>query len=145
MSGSATAARARKAQLEVEFIPDRSEARAGAMNGTWHRMTSSEKDGADTGSSDWHWWQRRWCVLALSLLAAVPLLWPDIPPLVDLPGHMGRYRVELEIANSPLFQQWYSFRWELIGNLGIDLLILPFGKLLGVELGTKLIVIAIPV
>ena len=82
---------------------------------------------------------------ALALMAAIPLVWPNIPPLVDLPGHMGRYRVSLEIANSPVLQQWYSFRWQLIGNLGIDLLIFPIGKLFGVELGTKLIVMAIPV
>jgi hypothetical protein len=101
--------------------------------------------GSDVADHNTPWWERRWCVAALALLAALPLLWPDIPPLVDLPGHMGRYRVELEIANSPTLQQWYSFDWALIGNLGIDLLIIPIGKLLGVELGTKLIIIAIPV
>jgi hypothetical protein len=40
----------------------------------------------------------------LVLLCALPLLWPDIPPLVDLPGHMGRYRVQLDLANSPELQ-----------------------------------------
>ncbi|HEX5184927.1 MAG TPA: hypothetical protein VFW19_17445 [Allosphingosinicella sp.] len=90
------------------------------------------------------WWERRWGVAALALLAALPLLWPAIPPLVDLPGHMGRYRVELEIAHSPTLQHFYSFHWALIGNLGIDLLIVPVAKIFGVELGTKLIVLAIP-
>jgi hypothetical protein len=90
------------------------------------------------------WWERRWGVVALALLAAVPLLWPSIPPMVDLPGHMGRYRVELEIAHSPVLQHFYSFRWALIGNLGIDLLIVPVAKIFGLELGTKLIVLAIP-
>jgi hypothetical protein len=104
-----------------------------------------EAAGYDVADQNAPWWERRWCVAALALMAALPLLWPDIPPLVDLPGHMGRFRVELEISNSPLLQQWYSFRWQLIGNLGIDLLIFPVGKLLGVELGTKLIVMAIPV
>ena len=91
------------------------------------------------------WWERRWVVAALALMAALPLVWPDIPPLVDLPGHMGRYRVELEIAGSPALRHFYTFRWALIGNLGIDILILPIGKIFGVELGTKLIVTAIPV
>lgn len=90
------------------------------------------------------WWERRWGVAALALLAALPLLWPTVPPLVDLPGHMGRYRVELEIAHNPVFQHFYSFHWALIGNLGIDLLIIPVAKIFGVELGTKLIVLAIP-
>ena len=39
---------------------------------------------------------------------------------------------------------WYDFRWALIGNLGIDLLIVPFAPLFGLELAVKLIVIAIP-
>ena len=37
-----------------------------------------------------HWWERRATVVALALLAAVPLLWPTIPPLNDVPGHLGR-------------------------------------------------------
>jgi hypothetical protein len=90
------------------------------------------------------WWERRWGVAALALLAALPLLWPGIPPMVDLPGHMGRYRVELDIASSPTLQHFYSFHWALIGNLGIDLLIIPVAKIFGLELGTKLIVLAIP-
>jgi len=95
--------------------------------------------------TDAPWWERRWAVAALALIAALPLLWPNVPPLVDLPGHMGRYRVELDIAASSVLQQYYSFRWGIIGNLGVDLLIIPLGKLLGLELAVKLIVLAIPV
>ena len=36
------------------------------------------------------WWETRWFVAAMVILAAVPLLYPPIPPLVDLLGHMGR-------------------------------------------------------
>ena len=92
-----------------------------------------------------HWWQRRPFVVALALASMIPLLWPDIPPLVDLPGHMGRYRMELAFADHPHLHQWYQFQWSLIGNLGIDLLILPLAPVFGLELAVKLIVIAIPV
>lgn len=78
------------------------------------------------------------------LLAFVPLLYPPVPPLVDLLGHMGRYRVELDLAQSPDLQRYYGFQWHLIGNLGVDLLIVPLAKLVGLELAVKLIVIAIP-
>ena len=91
-----------------------------------------------------HWWERRTTVLLLALVAMVPLLWPTIPPLVDLPGHMGRYRVQLDYATSPILREYYSFHWSLIGNLGVDLLIVPMSKLFGLELGTKLIVMFIP-
>ncbi|PAX08312.1 hypothetical protein CKY28_07985 [Sphingomonas lenta] len=79
-----------------------------------------------------------------AVLATVPLWWPEVPPLVDLPGHMGRYRVQLDIGDAPRLAQWYDFQWQLIGNLGVDLLIEPLSRIFGLELGVKLIVMAIP-
>ena len=90
------------------------------------------------------WWEGRPFVAAMILLAFVPLIYPVIPPLVDLGGHMGRYKVAVDLANSPILQQWFSFRWLPIGNLGVDLLVVPLSKLMGVELATKLIVMSIP-
>ncbi|WP_375380685.1 hypothetical protein [uncultured Sphingomonas sp.] len=91
-----------------------------------------------------YWWQTRRFVAVMALLAIVPLLRPVIPPLVDLPGHMGRYRVQLSIADQPWLANWYDFHWQLIGNLGLDLAVIPMAKLFGLELGVKLIVMAIP-
>ena len=90
------------------------------------------------------WWEGRWFLALVVLATMVPLLYPPIPPLVDLLGHMGHYRVELDANHSPWLQRYYGFRWAPIGNLGVDLLIIPLGKLLGLELGVKLIVLAIP-
>ena len=87
------------------------------------------------------WWTRQSVLVACVLLAAAPLLYPPLPPLVDLPGHMGRYAVQLDPAP---FRDWYSFRWQLIGNLGVDLLIVPLAKIFGLELSVKLIAMAIP-
>lgn len=90
------------------------------------------------------WWTSRWFALALILLSAVPLLWPGVAPLIDLPGHMARYRVELGIADSPALARYYAFDWALMGNLGIDLLIVPLAPVFGLELAVKLIVLSIP-
>ena len=90
------------------------------------------------------WWNSRAFLALIVAASAIPLLWPDVPPLVDLPGHMARYKVQLESDRYPWFEQWYDFEWQLIGNLGIDLLIIPMSKLFGLELGVKLIVLAIP-
>jgi len=90
------------------------------------------------------WWESRWLWLALILGSAVPLLYPPIPPLVDLLGHMGRYRVELDLGSSPSLQRYYDFHWAPIGNLGVDLLVLPLGHWLGLEAAVKLIVLTIP-
>ena len=83
-------------------------------------------------------------VAVLVALSVVPLLYPAVPPLVDLFGHMGRYRVELDLATSPWLGQYYAFRWSAIGNLGVDLLIVPLSAVFGLELAVKLIVLAIP-
>ena len=90
------------------------------------------------------WWERRSFLAALILLSVVPLLYPPIPPLVDLFGHLGRYRVQLDVATSPWLSQYYGFHWAPIGNLGVDLLVEVLAPLLGLELSVKLIVLAIP-
>jgi hypothetical protein len=90
------------------------------------------------------WWEGRWFAAALVLATAIPLLWPNIPPLVDLPGHLGRYHVQLTIDDNSALQRFYHFQWALIGNLGVDLLVVPLAKLFGLELAVKLIVLLIP-
>ena len=87
---------------------------------------------------------RRWVLALLIAAMAIPLLWPQVPPLVDLLGHMGRYQVQTQIDRVPALAEAFSFKWRLLGNLGVDLLIEPMAALFGVELGTKLIVLAIP-
>ena len=90
------------------------------------------------------WWEQHWFHALLILASALPLLYPTIPPLVDFPGHLGRYRVELDHGMTPSLAHFYTFQWHMIGNLGIDLLIIPVAKIFGLELGAKLIVITIP-
>ncbi|MFL6765944.1 MAG: hypothetical protein ACJ8FO_12190 [Sphingomicrobium sp.] len=90
------------------------------------------------------WWESRLCLALVVLATMLPLLYPPVPPLVDLLGHMGRYRVELDLNHSPWLQQYYDYHWAAIGNLGVDLLIIPVGKLIGLEPAVKLIVLLIP-
>ena len=107
-------------------------------------METSEPDKAFGGPAPGRpWWETRVAVAAAILLAFMPLLYPPVPPLVDLLGHIGRYRVELDLAYSPALQQFYEFRWAPIGNLGVDLLVYPLGKLIGLELAVKLIMLSI--
>ncbi|SMF67143.1 hypothetical protein [Allosphingosinicella indica] len=90
------------------------------------------------------WWQSRLFLALVILAAAIPLIAPAVPPLVDLPGHMGRYRVQLNMGESAALARYFGFQWAVIGNLGIDLLIEPLGRLFGLEPAVKMIVLAIP-
>jgi hypothetical protein len=90
------------------------------------------------------WWERKWLLLLLVLLSAVPLLRPEIPPLLDLPSHIGRYRIQMEYAGSSFFQHYFTMHWLLIGDLGIDLLVVPLSQLTGLEMAVKLILLAVP-
>jgi hypothetical protein len=101
-------------------------------------------DGVEIHDGVRPWWESRPVLLAVVLLTMAPLAYPQIPPLVDLFGHMGRYRVELDLGSSAWLQQYYNFHWAAIGNLGVDLLVLVLAPLVGLEPAVKLIVIAIP-
>ncbi len=67
------------------------------------------------------WWERRWFLALVVLATMVPLIYPQFPPFVDLPGHLGHYRVELDVGHSPSLGRYYGFHWAPIGNLGVDL------------------------
>src|SRR3569833_2746912 len=86
------------------------------------------------------WWETRWCLALVVLATMLPLAYPQVPPLVDLLGHMGRYRVELDLDHSDFLQRYYDYHWAAIGNLGVDLLVIPLSKIFGNEHGGKEIV-----
>lgn len=90
------------------------------------------------------WWETRWFALAALAMAVVPLLWPSLPPLADMPGHLGRYHVADAIGISADLQRHWSFRWAPVGNLGVDLLVQALAPLTGVELAARLMVMSIP-
>jgi hypothetical protein len=91
------------------------------------------------------WWERRRTLVLLALAMAIPLIWPATPPLTDLPGHMGRYAVQIGLKGDPVLGQWYDFKWALIGNLGMDLLVQALAPIFGLEPTVKALVMAVPV
>ena len=90
------------------------------------------------------WWQRRAVLAAILLVSILPLLWPPLPPLTDLPGHVARWHVASAEAGSPLWR-YYDISWALIGNLGTDLLAIPLVQLLGpVGAGKAIMLLIVP-
>src|SRR3954447_384438 len=90
------------------------------------------------------WWEAPPFLALVVAATMLPLIYPPIPPLVDLFGHMGRYRVELDLDQSPWLQQYFNYHWAAIGNLGVDLLVLLLGPVMGLEPAVKAIVLVIP-
>jgi hypothetical protein len=63
----------------------------------------------------------RWpAFIAFAFAVVLPLLFTAIPPLIDLPGHLGRYAIQAAPADSPL-RDYFDFTWALSLNLGVDL------------------------
>lgn len=90
------------------------------------------------------WWETYRFSMLLIVVSAVPLLWPALPPLGDLPGHMGRWHIAMALPTSPDLQKYYSYRWAIVPNLGMDVLVPALATLIGIEPATKLAVIMIP-
>ncbi len=90
------------------------------------------------------WWNDGRYLILLVALSAVPMLWPALPPITDALGHLARYHVELNIGTSPYLHRYYAFKWALLGNLGVDLLVIPLAPIFGLQLSVKLIAMAIP-
>ena len=97
-----------------------------------------------TGGAAPRWWQSGVYFWALVTAAFVPLIWPAVPPLADLPAHMARYRIAAGGGASDALSAWYHFQWHPIGNLGVDALVIPLSRLIGLVAATKLVVIMIP-
>ena len=90
------------------------------------------------------WWNSRFVVPGLMLLSTIPFWFVHTPPLIDYLAHIGRYQVQLHLADSPALQQNWDFHWQLVGNLGVELLIAPLAPMLGLEHAAWLIALALP-
>ncbi|NPD65202.1 hypothetical protein HN018_00900 [Lichenicola cladoniae] len=82
-------------------------------------------------------------VLAISLLLTVPFFFCSIPPLTDLPGHMGSAAVAA-YADDPVFASRMSFEWHLIPNMGTDLVVAALRRVLGLVWSYRLVAASIP-
>ena len=77
-------------------------------------------------------WLHRWTIAFVVLAMCVPFLLVEIPPLVDIPGHMGAAAIEQAGPDSPL-SLYFGWRWLFTLNMGGEILMkliaAPFGVL----------------
>jgi hypothetical protein len=64
------------------------------------------------------------------LLVCLPYLLVDVPPLIDVPGHMGAAAIEAAGPGNPL-EKYFSWKWVFTLNIGGGVLM----KLLGAQFG----------
>lgn len=83
------------------------------------------------------WWV---AVAGLCLALLVPLALVDVPPLLDYPNHLARLVVLAFGPADPVLARFYAPRWEIIPDLGIDLLGVPLLHLLPVHLAGRAII-----
>ena len=82
---------------------------------------------------------------ALALLSCLPFLVAAYPQMTDYPSHLARWHVMLDQGHSAWLSRYYSFEWHWNGNLGADLLIWPFARVFGLELGGRMVGAIVPV
>lgn len=87
-------------------------------------------------------WERAiW--LGLAFASALPFLVAPLPVLPDLFTHIARYHVMTHQGDAFL-AQYYAFDWHLLGNLGVDIIMVWLGPILGTEKAAYLIAALIP-
>lgn len=83
-----------------------------------------------------------WSILgaagALLLIALIPLVLVQIPPLVDYPNHLARVHILADNGQHPFLRQYYEIHWDLLPNLAIDILLPPLLTVVSIETAGKL-------
>ena len=84
-------------------------------------------------------WMLRWQgVAALALASFLPFLFVSIPPLADVPGHIGAFAVQVAPPESPLFRD-LGFEWKLTLNMASQLAVEVLARPLGLFTATWLL------
>lgn len=90
------------------------------------------------------WLRSRWLVVALCVASLLPLLFPQLPGLLDVPGHTGRFAVQIDDGRTPELARWYDYHWDILPNLGVDIMVELLSRFVGLLTAVKLSVMAIP-
>jgi hypothetical protein len=95
-------------------------------------------------SADVPYWQSGWFWAVLALVSTIPFLLAPFPMMPDHFAHTARYHVMNHGAQSPFLPQYFQFEWAIIANLGVDLLMVPLGRLLPTEQAATLAAAMVP-
>ena len=83
-------------------------------------------------------WRASLAGLCAILLA--PLLLVEVPPLLDYPNHLARLFVLALGGNDPVVAGFYTARWSIIPDLGIDLIGPPLIHVLPIHVAGRVLI-----
>ena len=88
--------------------------------------------------------RRGWFAVLVCALLIAPFFFVTIPPLTDVPGHMGGSAAAAYAASDPAFARLMSFQWHLVPNLGADLIVSVLRRIVGITGAYWLVAALIP-
>lgn len=84
-------------------------------------MHSRDATALESDAATLPWLRTPWLLAAIVVLC-LPYLLVTVPPLVDLPGHLGAAAIEAAAPGSPLSRYW-DWQWSYSLNMGGEVLI----------------------
>ena len=88
--------------------------------------------------------RRGWFAVLVCTLLVTPFFFVTIPPLTDVPGHMGGSAAAVYAASDPTFARLMGFHWHLVPNLGADLIVSMLRRVVGITGAYWLVAALIP-
>lgn len=87
-------------------------------------------------------WPAKWTITGLPwlsgpgialgvFLVCLPFMLVEVPPLIDIPGHMGAAAIEAAGPNSPL-DKYFAYKWSFTLNIGDGVLMKLIGSKFGI-------------
>ena len=86
---------------------------------------------------------KAWFAAAIASLVILPFLVVTIPPLTDVPGHMGSSAIAA-YANDPVFTRLMGFHWRVVPNLGADVIVAALQPAIGIVRSYWLVAVSVP-
>jgi len=77
------------------------------------------------------------------MVASLPLLMVEVPPLFDYPNHLARMGLLRDLPGSDPLQRYYEIRWRPLPNLGMDLLVPTLARVLPLAAAGKVFIVAV--
>lgn len=81
------------------------------------------------------WWL---AALAVTVALAIPLFLVEVPPVLDYPNHLARIFV-LAHPNDPELSQMFRPNWQILPNIGIDIIGTALLKVTSMHVGGRIL------